>query len=154
MIPGIRHIYTKKAPEPGAYSQGVMPDPHYYQTLYLAGQTGNDPDLPDQRVVSGDVGHQTFRALMNLIAVVEAAGGDASSFVKLNVYLKDPGSEEQRQADWHKYNDAYQGFFASQGITHKMEMPARKQLWVSDVPWATEETIVEIDGIAAIPRQK
>jgi 2-iminobutanoate/2-iminopropanoate deaminase len=145
----MRHIFTDKAPTPGAYSQGVLVDPRNKDILFLAGQTGNDKEQKDEPVVEGGVGPQTTQALNNLLAVVQAAGGTARSFVKLNVYLKDSGSEDQRQTDWHAYNLAYKNFFAEQGVNDK-ELPARKQLWVSDVPWATEPTLVEIDGFAAI----
>lgn len=57
------------------------------------------------------------------------------------------GSEEKRQVDWHEYNQAYKDFFTELGVK---ELPTRKQLWVTDVPWATESTVVEIDGFAAI----
>lgn len=146
----MQKIFTEEAPTPGAYSQGVLVSPTTYKILFLAGQTGNSKSLENETVVDGGVGPQTTQALKNLLSVVRKAGGSISSFVKLEVCLKDSGSEEKRQADWHEYSQAYVEFFGEHGIRDPKVMPARKQVWVSDIPWATEATVVEIDGIAAI----
>ncbi|MDP3792573.1 MAG: Rid family hydrolase [bacterium] len=105
----MKHIYTAEAPTPGAYSQGVLVN----GILYLSGQTGNDVNLKDEAVVDGGVGSQTTQALKNLLAVVRAAGGDVSCFIRLKVFLKDSGSAEARQNDWRSYNEAYKSFLPS-----------------------------------------
>jgi len=64
-------------------------------------------------------------------------------------FLKDTGDTQTRQDDWARYNEAYKKFFEEYGIT---KLPARMQVWVADVPWATEDTRVEIRAVAAIPR--
>ena len=99
----MKHIHTSEAPTPGAYSQGVLVN----EVLYLSGQTGNDVNLKEEAVVEGGVGSQTTQALKNLLSVVKAAGGNADSFIRLMVFLKDSGSVQSRQNDWHQYNEAY-----------------------------------------------
>ena len=139
----MKYIRTDLAPTPGAYSQGVLVN----GTLYLSGQTGNDINLKDEAVVDGGVGPQTTQALKNLALVVKAAGGDPACIIRLVVFLKDSGSVQARQNDWHQYNKAYKAFFAEWGIER---LPVRAQVWVTDVPWATEGTSVEIMGEAVI----
>ncbi|HXK36678.1 MAG TPA: RidA family protein [Candidatus Paceibacterota bacterium] len=147
-----KHIYTRQAPEPGAYSQGILVDPLKHHILFLAGQTGNVPDLPHQPVAKGGVAGQTWQALRNILAVVRAAGGSLCSLVSLDVFLKDGGSAEARRADREAFNTAYKEFFADRGITEVL--PARTFVWVPEVPleFPAEDTLVEIRAIAAIPR--
>ena len=148
----MKHIHTDNAPTPGAYSQGVLVDPTTHKILFLAGQTGNDRSRDGEPVVDGGYGPQTMQVLKKMVAIVEEAGGDASSFVTMDVFLKD---SEDRKKSREDYNSAYCEFFAQFGITReKGNMPARYQVWVSEVPWEypLEDTVVEIRGIAAIPR--
>jgi len=151
-ILGIDHVYTQDAPEPGAYSQGVLYDPSWDKLLFIAGQTGNDPSLPDQPVVVGGVGPQTTQALKNIDAVLKSVGADFRRLVSVDVFLKDSGDTITRQNDWRQYNEAYKKFFAEHGVTDNKFMPARMQVWVADVPWAIEDTLVEIRAVAAISR--
>ncbi len=148
-------MYTPMAPTPGAYSQGILIDPLTYDLLFLAGQTGNDPAKEGEPVVEGGFGPQTTRALKNMLAIVEAAGGDASSFVAMDVFLKDSPTSEGRKASRLAFDGAYRAFFAERGISKERgALPTRFQVWVSEIPWEapTEDTLVEIRGIAAILR--
>jgi 2-iminobutanoate/2-iminopropanoate deaminase len=138
-----QYIHTKNAPTPGSYSQGVLVN----EILYLSGQTANDINLKDEAVVEGGVYAQTRQCLNNLLEVVKAAGGNASSFIRLIVLLKDSGTVESRQSDWKQYNTAYSDFFKSHGVVN---LPARAQFWPVDVPWAIESSVVEIYGEAEI----
>ena len=143
-------IYTKKAPKPGFYNQGVSVDPACHM-LYLSGQTGNIPGVEGEPVVEGGVFEQTTQALENLLAIVEKADGDISSFVKLSVFLKDSPTSEGRKESRLAMGDAYEIFFQKHGLSRR-DLPARTMLWVSEVPYEapTENTLVAIDGIAAI----
>lgn len=148
----MQSIFTEKAPTPGAYSQGVLVNPATHNILFLAGQTGNDKNREGEAVVDGGYGPQTTQVLKNMLAIVEAAGGDASSFVAMDVFLKDCDDRKKSRED---YDSAYRSFFAEHGRTKEQRnMPARCQVWVSEVPWEypLEDTVVEIRGIAAIPR--
>ncbi len=148
----ICHIFTKLAPEPGLYSQGTVVDPCDYDLLFLSGQTGNIPGVEGEPVIDGGVAEQTTRALENLLSVVRKAGGGVGLFLSLDVFLKDPGTAEDRTASREALNMAYWKFFNDHGIT-KDRMPARALVWVAEVPleYPKENTLVEIKGVAAIP---
>jgi reactive intermediate/imine deaminase len=77
-------ISTPLAPQAiGTYSQAVKID----NTVYLSGQIPLNPDT--MNVVDGDISVQICRVFDNLKAVAEAAGGNLSDIVKLNVFLTD-----------------------------------------------------------------
>jgi reactive intermediate/imine deaminase len=77
-------IKTDAAPKAiGTYSQAVRAG----DTLYVSGQVPFDP--ASEELLSGDMEGQIRRVFDNLKAIVEAAGGDFSHVVKLNVYLVD-----------------------------------------------------------------
>ncbi|MCL7422254.1 MAG: RidA family protein [Methylobacter sp.] len=77
-------IQTDKAPQAiGTYSQAVKVD----NTVYLSGQI---PLVPaTMTLIEGDISAQITQVFENLKAVAEAAGGDLSDIVKLNVFLSD-----------------------------------------------------------------
>lgn len=77
-------IQTDQAPQAiGTYSQAIKID----YTVYLSGQI---PLVPETMLlVEGDIVAQITRVFDNLKAVAEAAGGDLSDIVKLNVFLTD-----------------------------------------------------------------
>lgn len=77
-------IQTERAPQAiGTYSQAVK----IGQTIYLSGQI---PLIPEtMQLIDGDISAQINQVFKNLQAVAEAAGGDLSHIVKLNVFLTD-----------------------------------------------------------------
>lgn len=80
-------IRTDKAPAAiGTYSQAVKVE----QTVYLSGQIPLVPETME--LVEGDMAQQIRRVFDNLRAVCQAAGGDLSDIVKLNVFLTDLGN--------------------------------------------------------------
>jgi reactive intermediate/imine deaminase len=77
-------INTGLAPKAiGTYSQAVRVE----NTVYLSGQIPLDPETME--VVAGGVEGQIHQVFKNLRAVTNAAGGDLSDIVKLNVFLTD-----------------------------------------------------------------
>ena len=77
-------IATTKAPQAiGTYSQAIRSG----GTVYLSGQIPLDPATGE--LIPGDMEAQVRRVFENLKAVAEAAGGDLTHLVKLNVYLTD-----------------------------------------------------------------
>lgn len=77
-------IQTDKAPQAiGTYSQAIRID----HTVYLSGQIPLVPET--MTIIDGDISAQITQVLDNLQAVAEAAGGDFSDIVKLNVFLTD-----------------------------------------------------------------
>ncbi|NVZ09832.1 RidA family protein [Allochromatium humboldtianum] len=77
-------IRTDQAPRAiGTYSQAVRVD----RTVYLSGQIPLAPETME--LIEGDMSAQIRRVFDNLRAVAQAAGGDLSDIVKLNVFLTD-----------------------------------------------------------------
>ena len=77
-------ISTDKAPQAiGTYSQAVKVG----STVYLSGQIPLVPETME--MVEGDIRQQIHRVFQNLLAVANAAGGDLSDIVKLNIFLTD-----------------------------------------------------------------
>jgi len=77
-------IHTDKAPKAiGTYSQAVKDD----RTVYLSGQIPLVPET--MSIIDGDISDQITQVFENLKAVANAAGGDFSDIVKLNVFLTD-----------------------------------------------------------------
>ena len=77
-------IQTPNAPAAiGTYSQAVKVGNH----VYVSGQIPLDPQTME--MVSAHIEEQIHQVFRNLGAVIQAAGGDFSQVVKLNVYLTD-----------------------------------------------------------------
>ena len=121
-------VSTEKAPKAiGPYSQAILSN----GVAYLSGQIPLDPAT--NQLVEGDIAVQTERVLLNLKAVLEAAGASLESVVKTTVFLKDMG-------DFPKMNEVYGRFFAS-------NPPARSTVQAARLP---RDVSVEIDAIAAV----
>ena len=122
-------ISTASAPAAiGPYSQAIRVG----QTLYLSGQVPLDPSTG--QLVEGDVRVQTLQVMLNLQAVLEAAGTDFSALVKTSIFLRD-------LADFAIVNEVYASFLTP-------PFPARATVQVARLP---RDAAVEIDGIAVIP---
>src|SRR5688572_29654594 len=77
-------ILTAKAPPAiGTYSQAVKVG----STVYVSGQIPLDPATG--QIVEGAFDVHARRVFDNLQAIIEAAGGDFSHVVKLNVFVTD-----------------------------------------------------------------
>ncbi|MGZ4959751.1 MAG: RidA family protein [Methylomonas sp.] len=121
-------ISTPLAPQAiGTYSQAVKVD----TTVYLSGQIALDPVT--MKVVDGDITVQIRRVFDNLKAVAEAAGGDFSDIVKLNVFLTDLGN-------FPIVNEIMSEYFAE-------PYPARAAVGVAALPRGVG---VEMDGIMVL----
>lgn len=155
------YLETTNAPTSGAYSQAVLVNTSMgnVRFVFLSGQTGNIPDTPGEPVIAGGIGPQTTQTLENLLAIVKYAYGYdepvAQYFVALDVFLKDPGTPEQRTIQRGLFNIAYNAFFEKHGI-RKDRLPARCMVWVAEVPLESpiEDTVIEIKGVAAIPMKE
>ena len=122
-------ISTTSAPAAiGPYSQAIRAG----QTLYLSGQVALDPSTG--QLVEGDVRVQTLQVMLNLQAVLEAAGTDFSALVKTSIFLRD-------LADFATVNEVYASFLTP-------PFPARATVQVARLPL---DAAVEIDGVAVIP---
>ncbi len=89
-LPGIfgaverRIINPPTLAPPRGFSHGILMGG---QSLFLAGQDASDAD--GRIVAPGDTVKQFEQVLMNLQAVVEAAGGSLQDVVKLNIFVSD-----------------------------------------------------------------
>lgn len=118
-------IATNDAPSAiGTYSQAVRCG----DTVYLSGQIPLDPRTME--LVSGGVRAQIEQVFRNLRAVCQAAGGDLTDVVKLNVYLTDLGNFP----------------IVNEVMTEHFEAPypARAAVGVAALP---KDAAVEIEGI-------
>ncbi|MCP4204106.1 MAG: RidA family protein [bacterium] len=70
---------------PRGYSNGMLA-PEGGRILFVAGQIGWDEN---QRLVEGGFVAQFARALANVVAVVNAAGGEAANVGRLTIYVTD-----------------------------------------------------------------
>ena len=120
-------ISTANAPSAiVTYSQAVNVD----GTVYLSGQIALDPATME--IVQG-TRQQIDRVFRNLRAVAEAAGGDFSQVVKLNVYLTN-------FADFPVVNEVMGEYFSE-------PYPARAAVGVAALPKGSE---IEIEGIMVL----
>lgn len=128
-----RILAPEGLPEPRGFSHGV--ETNGGRIVWLAGQNGTDAE---GRVVEGGLVEQTDRALANIIAVVEAAGGRATDIVKLHLYVSDVA--------------AYRGARRALGEVWRARFgrhyPAMMLLGVTG--FFEAEALVEIDGYAVI----
>lgn len=122
-------FYTEQAPKAiGPYSQGVGASG---KLLFVSGQIPVDPKTG---VFAGDdIKTQTRQSLLNLRAVLEAAGGGLENVVKTTVFLQDMG-------DFAAMNEVYGAFF-------QKDCPARSAVAVAALPRGAR---VEIEAVAVL----
>jgi 2-iminobutanoate/2-iminopropanoate deaminase len=122
-------VATPNAPKAiGPYSQGIKAGCF----IYCSGQLGLDPAAGT--IVEGGVEAETRRSLMNLKAVLEAAGSGLEYIVKTTVFLRDMN-------DFARMNAVYGEFFPE-------NPPARSTIQAAALP---RNGAVEIEAIALNP---
>jgi 2-iminobutanoate/2-iminopropanoate deaminase len=122
-------ITTSKAPAAvGPYSQAVR----IGKLIYTAGQVALVPGTGKLR--TGGIIEQTQQVIMNLEAVLNAAGSNLDQAIKSTVFLQDMG-------DFAAMNGEYAKAFSQ-------DPPARSTVEVSKLPLGA---LVEIELIAHIP---
>lgn len=123
-----RIINTCEAPAPvGPYNQAVVVG----SLVFTAGQIAIDPAT--NQLIDGDVSEQTRQVLLNLSAVLEAAGSGLDKVVKTTVFLKN-------MDDFTAMNAVYAEFFTENA-------PARSAVEVCRLP---KDVLVEIECIAEV----
>ncbi len=121
-------ISSNKAPQAiGTYSQAVKVG----DTVYLSGQIPLVPGMME--LEKGDIRAQVARVFENLQAVANAAGGDLSDVVKLNVFLTD-------LANFPVVNETMAKYFQE-------PYPARAAVGVAALPRGAQ---VEMDAIMVL----
>jgi 2-iminobutanoate/2-iminopropanoate deaminase len=97
--------------------------------IFVSGQIPIDPATG--QLVFGSIAEQTRRVMVNLQAILRAAGSDMSRIVKTTVYLKDMG-------DFEEMNRVYGEYFPG-------PKPVRATVQVARLP---RDCSVEIDAVA------
>ena len=121
-----KQVSTNGAPGAiGPYSQAIIANGF----VFLSGQVALDP--ASGQLVEGDIEAQTERVLLNLTAVLEAAGSGMHRVVKTTVFLKD-------MDDFARMNAVYGKHFPA-------PPPARSTVEAARLP---RDVRVEIDLIA------
>lgn len=122
-----RIIQTSKAPAAiGPYSQAVETG----GTLYVSGQIPLVPET--MKIVEGGIQEQTEQVLMNIGAILDAAGYNYSDVVKSTCLLSD-------MANFKAMNEVYAKFYHENS-------PARAAFAVKDLPLGV---LIEIETIAS-----
>ena len=121
-------IHTDQAPSAiGPYTQAVRVG----DLVYTAGQGGIDPATG--KLVEGGVEAQAQQTMLNLAAVLGAAGGGFQDVVKTTIFLR-------YIKDFAAVNQVYASFFEE-------DFPARSTVAVSALPMAA---LVEIEMVALV----
>ncbi|RFA31172.1 reactive intermediate/imine deaminase [Alkalilimnicola ehrlichii] len=121
-------IQTERAPQAiGTYSQAVKVG----DTVYLSGQIPLVPETME--LVTGDMAAQIRRVFDNLAAVCEAAGGQLTDIVKLNIFLTDLGH-------FALVNEIMAEYL-------QQPYPARAAIGVASLPKGAQ---VEMDGVMVL----
>src|SRR5207302_47077 len=123
-------ISTTSAPAAiGPYSQAIRVG----RTVYVSGEVGIDPTTGNFKGPS--IGDQTDQALMNVAAILAAAGLTLDNVVATTVYLLDVN-------DFTGMNAAYANLFSK-------PFPARATIQVAALP--KKGALVEISAVAVDP---
>ena len=121
-------VTAEKAPRAiGPYSAAVKAG----DLIFTAGQLGIDPESGE--FVSGGIEAETRQALLNLQAVLQAAGSSLKSVVKTTVFLRDMN-------DFGVMNVIYGEFFTE-------DYPARSAVQAARLP---KDGAVEIEAVALL----
>ncbi len=121
-------IVTPDAPAAiGPYSQGTFAG----NLIFTSGQL---PVTSDGVLILDDVAEATRQSLVNVRAVLEAAGARLDDVVKITIYLRD-------MADFAAVNEVYAGFFEDPA-------PARSCVQVARLP---KDAPIEIEALAVRP---
>lgn len=123
-------IQTSDAPAAiGPYSQAVR----IGDTVYLSGQIALDPATG--QLVEGGFEAQVHRALQNLRAVAQAAGGSLADCVKLTLFLTD-------LSNFPKVNEIIAQYLSQ-------PYPARSTVGVASLP---RGAVFEVEAVMVLAR--
>jgi 2-iminobutanoate/2-iminopropanoate deaminase len=120
-------IFTKNAPTPiGPYNQAVLKG----NTLYTSGQIAINPVTGE--LVTETIEAETEQVMLNMKAVLDAAGMTFENVVKATIFIMDMN-------DFGKINTVYGSYF------NEKTAPARETVQVASLP---KNVNVEISMIA------
>lgn len=120
-------VSTNDAPGAiGPYSQAKIVNGF----VFVSGQLPLDPETG---AMPEGIEKQTHQSMKNVMAIINAAGGSATSIVRCGLYVRD-------MSKFAAINDEYAKFF-------EMQPPARFVVEVSALPKGAS---IEIEAIAAV----
>ena len=119
---------------PSGYSNGVLADGG--KLLFIAGQIASDEN---RKIVSDDFVEQFDKALENVIAVLNAAGGQTSNLVRLVIYVTDKHEYRERTRE---VGERYRKHLGK-------HFPAMVLVQVAGL--LEDAAKVEIEGMAVLP---
>jgi enamine deaminase RidA (YjgF/YER057c/UK114 family) len=120
---------------PRGYSNGLLVDDGG-KLLFIAGQIAWDAD---QKIISADFVEQFDQALANVIAVLNAAGGQPDNIARLVIYVTDKIEYRKRTKEVGERYRKHMG----------KHFPAMVLVQVAGL--LDDAAKVEIEGIAVIP---
>jgi 2-iminobutanoate/2-iminopropanoate deaminase len=127
----VERVHSESAPAPvGPYSQAVA----HAGLVFASGQIPLDPSTG--KLVPGEIEAQTEQVIVNLAAVLDAAGSSLARVVKTTVYVTD-------LALFARINAVYARHFTGR------VPPARATVQVAALPLGAA---IEIDAIATTDR--
>lgn len=128
-------INPKSLGAPSGYSNGLLTEAGG-RLLFIAGQIAWDEN---QKIVSDDFVEQFDKALANVIAVLDAAGGQATDVVRLVIYVTNKLEYRERTAEVGKRYQKHMG----------KHFPAMVLVQVAAL--LDDGAKVEIEGMAVLP---
>ena len=120
---------------PSGYSNGLLTEANG-RLIFIAGQIAWDQT---QKIVSDDFVAQFDRALENVVAVVTAAGGEASNIARLTIFLTNKLEYRERTKEVGECYRKHMG----------KHFPAMALVQVAGL--LDDAAKVEIEGIAVLP---
>lgn len=128
-----KRIETDEAPKAiGPYSQGVLlTSPQSNPLIFVSGMLPVEPAT--NKMIDGDIKTLTRRVILNIDAVLKAAGSSLQNVIRTEVFLKD------MKNDFVGMNEEYTQWFTG------MVSPARQTIQVAELPLGAR---VEISCIA------
>ncbi|MCL5032969.1 MAG: RidA family protein [Thermotogae bacterium] len=124
----MKYISTDKAPKAiGPYSQAVIAG----NFVFVSGQLPIDP--ANGNLIDGEIDQKTVRIFENIKSILETAGSNLESVVKVTVFVKDIGN-------FNRVNAVYERYFGK-------AKPARSFVEVSNLPRNAD---IEIELISTL----
>jgi enamine deaminase RidA (YjgF/YER057c/UK114 family) len=131
--PGLERIDPPGLARPSGFAHAVVGNG---RTVFLAGQTGMDAE---GQIVPGGVVAQFERALLNLLAALQAAGGGPEHLAQLTIYIVDVDDYRSHTREigavWRRLVGTRYPATAGIGVA---------RLW-------DREALVELQGTAVLP---
>jgi len=133
----ISAVRPRTLPKPAGFSYAM--EVKSGRVVFVSGQVAVDAN---GRIVGrGDLVAQFRQTCANLQAVVIAAGGDMTDFVKLTIYVLDVADYKK---NLEPIGEAYREYFGKY-------FPAMTLVGVRDLFDAANGALIEIEGMAALP---